>query len=274
MTPRRPKSRPVGAASRAARRACALAALLAAVLLAGCGAPDATHPGADPAASDPGRGASDIGFFAAASLTDVAPLLTAAYARETGDTRGIPINLASSARLVQQANSGEVPDVMVTADAASLDALARPGEFRRLGDVALNRLVIAVRPGSGIADAGGLATAGAVALCAPSVPCGRAAGDYLERKGLRLATVTEEDSVRAVLSKVASGQVDAGFVYATDAAAAGDAVETVPLDVEIAPNAYPLLLAADAPAAAESFAAWLLGDTAAGILAEAGFERP
>ncbi|MGG5753376.1 molybdate ABC transporter substrate-binding protein [Zafaria sp. Z1313] len=254
-------------------RTSAAAVLAAAVLvLSACSGPGAGTGGAD--GSGTAAPAASIDFFAPASMTDLAPELAAAYAEETGDPSEVVINLASSAQLVQQANAGEVPDVLVTADTPAIDALERPEDYRRLDDAALNRLVIAVPSGSGITSAAGLADADAVALCAPSVPCGRAANAYLEQKGLELGTVSEEDNVRAVLAKVTGGQVDAGFVYATDAAAAGGDITALALDLEFEPNVYPLLVSHDAPEQASAFADWLLGDSAGALFEVAGFERP
>jgi molybdate transport system substrate-binding protein len=259
------------ARSRTARSSTAAALGAAVLLLSGCGGGAAGVTGI--AGADAAEGDSAVVLFAPASLTDLAPQLTEAYARETGDDTEIVVNLGSSAQLVQQANAGQAPDVLITADVPALEALERPVDFSRREDLALNRMVLAVPADSRITAPDQLAGAAAVAACAPSVPCGRAANAYLEGSGTVLSHVSEEDDVRAVLAKVASGQVDAGFVYATDAAAAGSAVRSIPLP-GTAPNSYPLLVAADASGSAEAFAGWLLGDTAAALLARAGFAAP
>lgn len=252
-----------------------LAAVAAAALvLSGCSMGGAAADGA----TTEGSGSADAGtgvvqFAAAASLTDLAPELTAAYAHQTGDTTPIEINLGASSKLVQQANAGQQPDVLVTADTEAPKALQDPGAFEAPVDVAANHLVLAVPAGSPITRPDQLADAGPVAVCAPAVPCGRAAHAYLEQSGLDLATVSEEADVRSVLAKVTAGQVDAGFVYATDAAAAGDTVRAIALP-GVAPNVYPLLVAADAPAPARHFAHWLQGDAAAHLFDAAGFTRP
>lgn len=250
--------------------------LAAALLLTGCGtgAPAGTAEAAG-ASGVPVRqhAATAVHVWVPSSLTDLAPQLAAAYARDTGDTHPIVLNLASSAQLVQQANRGEEPDVLITADTPALDALQRPGDYARGKDVAANALVLAVPADSPISTPAQLGEANVVAMCAPSVPCGRAAHAYLQSAGLALDTVSEEDNVRAVLTKVGSGQVDAGFVYATDAAAAGGAVRAMALP-GLEPNSYPLLVSRDAPESARDFAAWLGGDEAARLFEAAGFQRP
>lgn len=242
----------------------------AALLLSACGAQTA---GADAAASTPAKQAGPaIHFAAAASLTDVAPELTRAYAEETGDTTRIDINLGASSKLVQQANSGQQPDVLITADTQAPEALEDPAAFEPSIALVSNTLVLAVPRDSKITAADQLPEAGAVALCAPAVPCGRAANSYLEQQGFTLPTVSEEDNVRAVLTKVTAGQVEAGFVYATDAAAARDQVRTIDL-AGLDPNIYPLLVATDAPKPAQDFAQWLQGDSAWKLLDAAGFSE-
>ncbi|WP_372699986.1 molybdate ABC transporter substrate-binding protein [Arthrobacter sp. JSM 101049] len=246
----------------------------AALLLCGC----ATGGAAADGGTTPGSGTADRGtavvqFSAASSLTDLAPELTAAYARQTGDRTPIQVNLGASSKLVQQANAGQQPDLLITADTEAPQALQQPGGFEAPVELAANHLVLVVPADSPITRADQLAGAGPVALCAPAVPCGRTAHAYLEQAGLTLDTASEEADVRSVLTKVTAGQVDAGFVYATDAAAAGDAVRVIALP-GVAPNVYPLLVATDASAPARDFAHWLQGDAAARLFRAAGFTRP
>jgi molybdate transport system substrate-binding protein len=63
--------------------------------------------------------------------------------------------------------------------------------------------------------------------CADEVPCGRVAGAVLEVNGVSAEPASLEEDVRSTLDKVVSGEADAGLVYASDAVAAGDDVETV-----------------------------------------------
>ncbi|MCC9178835.1 molybdate ABC transporter substrate-binding protein [Arthrobacter sp. zg-Y750] len=240
-------------------------AACAAVFLATCTAACAsTGSGAE--------GDGGVTVFAASSLTDVVETLNAAY-----DGGGkLRINVGSSSQLVAQLQSGAQADVVITADLESLDPLRASGLLAEENVLASNTLVLAYAPGNpaGIAALGDAANdAVRTAVCAPSVPCGRAAERILVTAGLALQAPSIEDSVRSVLTKVSTGQADAGFVYRTDAlAAAGTGVGFLPLD-DPAPNRYPAALTAEGAgnASAAAFYEWLTGSDAAAILAEAGF---
>lgn len=226
--------------------------------------------------STPGKGSTGgaaVQFAAAASLTNLAPELTSSYARDTGDKTTIEINLGGSSKLVQQANAGEQPDVLITADTEAPQALEKPESFEDAVDLVSNSLVLAVPTDSTITSVDQLPDSDAVAICAPAVPCGRSAHIYLDQEGIRIGTVSEEDDVRSVLTKVTLGQVDAGFVYATDAATAGGKVRTIELP-NLQPNVYPLLVATGAPYSARRFAQWLQGESAGKLFVEAGFSQP
>ena len=221
-----------------------------------------------------GRSADGGGItvFAASSLTDVVEIFNAAY---DGGGR-LRVNVGSSSQLVAQMQSGARADVIITADLEALEPLRGAGTLAEESVLASNTLVLALAPGNpaGIAVLRDVADDGVrTALCAPSVPCGRAAERVLENAGLALPAPSLEDSVRSVLAKVSAGQADAGFVYRTDALAAADAgVEYLPL-ADPEPNRYPAALTAEGAgnADAAAFYDWLAGPEAAAILAEAGF---
>ena len=113
-----------------------------------------------------------------------------------------------------------------------------------------------------------------VVVCAPQVPCGAAAARIADRSGLSFHTVSEEQSVTGVLAKVAAGEADAGLVYRTDVAAAGDRVEglSVPEAAE-AVNRYPIATVSNSDLAAE-FVSLVLSAEGQQLLQAAGFGRP
>ncbi|KAD3515391.1 molybdate ABC transporter substrate-binding protein [Arthrobacter yangruifuii] len=225
------------------------------------------------ACTSPGTAAArdaGITLFAASSLTDVVEDLNAAY---DGGGR-LRINVGSSSQLVAQLQSGAAADVVITADLEALEPLRT--DLDRETVLASNRLVLALAGGNpaGITVLRDVAADGVrTALCAPSVPCGRATDRVLQAAGLSLTAPSLEDSARSVLTKVSSGQADAGFVYRTDALAAEQAgVTYLPLE-DPDPNRYPAALTSQGAASAEAaaFYEWLTGPEGAAVFAEAGF---
>src|SRR3712207_9413788 len=82
--------------------------------------------------------------------------------------------------------------------------------------------------------------------------CHVAAEGVLDENRFTAAPETHEEDVRAALTKVELGEVDAALVYTTDVTAAGDAVEGIDVpEAEQAVNDYPVAVLADAPRSEE-----------------------
>ena len=112
-----------------------------------------------------------------------------------------------------------------------------------------------------------------------TVPVGRYTKQALD--AAKLWTVLEPrfvqaDSVRQVLDYVARAEVEAGFVYRTDAALVGDRVKVVMSLPVTSPITYPVAVVAHSrqKELAQAFAAHLLSDTAQQVLARHGFGKP
>lgn len=170
--------------------------------------------------------AADLTVFAAASLADALTEIGEAYARTGGER--VRFNFAASSTLARQIREGAPADVFFSADEVRMDELADHGlvvaDTRRT--LLANTLVLVVpadRP-SAVREPADLATAPVrrVALAEPNtVPAGVYAKAYLEQAGLWAAVspkVISAANVRAALAAIAAGNVDAGFVYRTDAA--------------------------------------------------------
>lgn len=159
-----------------------------------------------------GDGRSDrLTVFAASSLTQAFRAL---------DT-GADFSFGSSSRLVAQVVEGAPVDVLATADEQTMQRVVDAGLVAGAPVVfAANRLVIAHR--GAVRVVGDLARPGLrVVLAAPAVPAGRYAAEALAAAGVTVRPVSLELDVKAVAAKVASGEADAGIVYATDADADG-----------------------------------------------------
>jgi molybdate transport system substrate-binding protein len=109
------------------------------------------------------------------------------------------------------------------------------------------------------------------------VPCGAASKKVLDAAGITAAPDTLEQDVKAVLSKVSLGEVDAALVYRTDVKAAGEKVEGIEFpEAGEAVNEYPIAVCAGAPNAdgARAFVDHVLSDEGKAVLTEAGFGTP
>jgi len=217
--------------------------------------------------------------FAAASLTDVFGELGDQLMADNPDL-DIRFNFAGSSALATQLTQGAPVDVFASANQAQMTVVTDAG--LQDGDPTVfteNVLAIAV-PADNPGDVTGLADFAdpelTLAVCAPAVPCGAAAAQVFEAAGITPVPDTQEEDVRAALTKVELGEVDAALVYASDVRSAGSDVGGIPFpEAEEAVNEYPLCVLEDAPnpAAAQAFADLVLSVEGQEALEAAGF-RP
>jgi molybdate transport system substrate-binding protein len=245
------------------------------LVLAGCGGSTA-GPASSVAPDDGATGTVTV--FAAASLSDAFETVADGFRREHPDVE-VAFSFAGSSALAAQIVSGAPADVFAAASPATMrtvtDARAaatEPAVFAR------NRLQLVVPAGNpaGVQDIADLADESLViALCAPQVPCGSAAETVLASVGVTAAPDTLEQDVRAVLSKVLLGEVDAALVYRTDVLFAGDRVEgiDIPEAADVVSD-YPVVVLRGAPndAAAHAFVEYVLSQEGQRVLNDTGFD--
>jgi molybdate transport system substrate-binding protein len=170
----------------------------------------------------------ELTVLAAASLTEAFTDLAAEFER-THDRVDVTFSFGSSTTLAEQAVDGAPGDVIATADdkamQVAVDGDAVEGEPQTFASNTLVLVVPADNPAH-IASLANLRGADWV-RCADDVPCGRVATAVLDDNAFDGEPVSLEVDVKSVLAKVTSGEAEAGFVYASDAVAAGDAVRVV-----------------------------------------------
>jgi molybdate transport system substrate-binding protein len=234
-------------------------ALVALVLLAavGCG-------GADDAR---------LTIYAAASLTEV-------FEGLEPDAR---FNFAGSDELATQLREGAKADLYAAASPKYPGELNAAGVIERPRVFATNRLVLVVPADNpaGIHSVDDLLERDVkLVVGAEGVPIGdytRVVLEELGRSQILERVVSEEDDVKGVVGKVALGEADAGFVYATDVRPVAHEVRALELpaegEIEIR---YPIALVAGAEhrAAAHGFVERLLGSEGRRALRAAGFGPP
>ncbi len=214
--------------------------------------------------------------YAAASLAEAFEDLADEYEAANPDV-DVKLNFAGSARLAAQISAGARADVFASANSATMNRVAAEGRTAATPVLFVrNRLALVVpidNPGN-VTELADLSDDSLVlAMCAPEVPCGALARAVLNDAGVDADADTEETSVRAVLTKVTLGEADAGLVYATDVAAGGNEVASVPLGPQIRFNDYPVAAVSERAVAAD-FVDFLLGPDGQGILHSHGFQSP
>ncbi len=214
--------------------------------------------------------------YAAASLSEAFEDLATEYEAANPDV-DVRLNFAGSARLAAQISAGARADVFASANSATMSRVAAEG-LTAAPPVLFVRnrlaLVVPIENPANITELADLSDDSLVlAVCAPEVPCGALAQAVLNDAGVDAEPDTEETSVRAVLTKVTLGEADAGLVYATDVAAGGNNVASVPLGPQIRFNDYPVAAISDR-AIATDFVVFVLGPDGQRILRSHGFESP
>jgi molybdate transport system substrate-binding protein len=155
----------------------------------------------------------DVTVFAAASLTEVLPIIDK-HAR---------YSFGGSDQLAFQIQQGAPADVYAAASAKYPELLYRQGLVQKPIPFATNTLVLIVprSNAAGIHSVFDLIKPGVKLVVAdPSVPVGSYTRAVLDNLGIAGAVlknvVSHETDVKGVVGKVALGEADAGFVYATD----------------------------------------------------------
>lgn len=230
-------------------------------------------------------GAADITVSAAASLTNAFKEAAQAFEKiHPGDK--VLLNFAASDPLVQQIAKGAPVDVFASADQEAMDKaeslkLLQPGSRKNF----VSNSVVLIAPSTSTLHLKGLgdlqhASVTRVTLGNPaSVPIGRYARQAMEQARLWAAVEPKAiyaTSVRQSLDYVARGEVDAGFVYATDVAVQKDKVKVIATVPTETPVTYPVavIAAGPQPALGNQFVKFLLSPAGQAIMEKYGFGRP
>lgn len=199
-------------------RVLAASAIAAAALLAACSSQGSSD------APEQSEQKTDLMVLGAASTR----VLNDDIQKNSGDK--LTFVNAGSSDLVQQLRDGSPGDVLITADQKTMDDAVSSGVAEDPQVVATNSMVLVVprdNPAK-ITRIDDVPRDGVhVVMCDAQVPCGAVTNKLVEANGLTVRPVSLEHSVSDTLGKVVSGEADAGFVYRTDAASAGDAVTIV-----------------------------------------------
>jgi len=229
--------------------------------------------------------ATDLTVSAAASLTNAFKELGPAFEAQNPGTT-VVFNFAASDALLAQIAKGAPADVFASADQEVMDRadaqkVLVAGTRRNFVG---NSLVMIVPGDSALGLKGPAdlqrAEVKRVAIGNPaSVPVGRYTKASLEAAKLWAAVEPKAvlaQSVRQALDYVARGEVEAGFVYSTDAAIMKDKVKVVAMMPTDTPITYPVAAVSGSPnpEAARKFVDFLVTPAVQAVLARHGFGKP
>jgi molybdate transport system substrate-binding protein len=237
------------------------------------------------AGSLPARAADELVVYAAASLKEPFEALAGAF-EKTHPPVKVRLAFAGSQEHQAQLEHGGPADVWASASRAVQAALAQQGLVAPPRTFARNEPVVVVPRDNpaGIHVFTELPRTKRLVIGAPEVPIGgytrqvfdKAAARYgpAFRAKLEAAVVSRELNVRQVLAKVTLGEADAAIVYRSDARAAKDRVEVVPIPAELnvlGEDTITTVTASKRQALARAFVELVLSPEGQQRLAEAGF---
>jgi|tagenome__1003787_1003787.scaffolds.fasta_scaffold20871911_2 molybdate transport system substrate-binding protein len=214
---------------------------------------------------------SPLTVFAAASLTDVFPAIDAKVIYDFGGSNA----------LATQIRNGAPADLYASANTDIPAQLYKDGLITKPVNFTRNKLVLVVPKSNpaGITNVYDLTKPGiTLDVASPSVPVGSYTVQILKQMGLSsrvLANVvSQETDVRTVLTKVALGQADAGFVYSTDARTVLGDVTVIKVPAWAQPKviyAMAVVSRSSNQAAAQAYIKKILSKSGQATLAKFGF---
>jgi molybdate transport system substrate-binding protein len=193
----------------------------------------------------PGCGSSSDSSARPALIVSAASSLRNAFADygQSFEPAVVRLSFAGSDELAAQIRAGGRADVFAAANTKLPAALFAEGKVEKPVDFTANRLVLAVPKDSNVKSVDDVAKPGVkLAIGSASVPVGAYTRQVLsglpalERNRILANVKTAEPDVAGIVGKLTQGAVNAGFVYATDVAAAGDSLRAVQLPAPLQPT--------------------------------------
>jgi molybdate transport system substrate-binding protein len=256
------------------------------MLLASCGSSSSSNRSSSGSSTTPTPAPVTLNVFAAASLTAAFGEIKTQYEAANPNVT-VTNNFAGSNTLATQITQGAPADVFASADTTNMDKVS--SQVNTPQTFVKNKVVVIVpanNPGN-IKTLHDLANPGVkIAVAGPSVPVGNYTLEVLSKMGqsseygpayesaVKANFVTQETSVSGVIQKVQLGEVDAGYVYVSDAYGAGDKVKSIDIPDQYNVLAdYPIATVKDSKnlSTAESYVQFVLSPAGQAILTKYHF---
>lgn len=261
-----------------------IASVFSLVILTACGVQTSAPQAQQNGGQGTGEQQVQLTVSAAASLKDALNEIKAAYQKEHPNVV-LSYNFGSSGTLIQQIEQGAASDLFFSAGASQMNELEQKGLLHAgtRVDLLKNKLVVVVPANApftihSFADVAQAPAVKKVAMGNPATtPAGKYAKDYYQAKGLwpeLSPKLVLANDVRQVLSFVETGNVDAGFVYITDAKLSKKVKVVAEADPEVNKRiVYPAAVLKDTQHTAEAkqFLQYLQGEEAKKVFEKYGF---
>jgi molybdate transport system substrate-binding protein len=219
-------------------------------------------------------GATTLNVFAAASLTEVFPKID----------KSERYSFAGSDQLALQIRQGAPADLFASASPRYTELAYRDGYVQKPVVFATNRLIVLLPKSNpaGIKTVYNLRRPGLkIVIGDKAVPIGTYTRQILDALGITndvmSNVVSQETDVKGIVSKVALGEADAGFVYRTDARPVAGRTRTIALpDWAQPPIRYEIAIvkSSEHAAAARAYLKKVTSTRGRKLLAAAGFGLP
>jgi molybdate transport system substrate-binding protein len=213
-------------------------------------------------------------------LTDVFQQLATVFQQANPGVH-VKFEFGGSSTLAQQIVAKAPADVFAAASPATMKTVTDAGDAAGTPTVFVRNVLQIAVPPNNPGNVGSLADLAnsdlKVVVCAVAVPCGAAAQKVFTAANIKPSISSYEQDVRGVLTKVETGEADAGLVYRTDVKSAGDKVKGIDFpEAADAINDYPIaaLSTAGNPSAAAAWVAFITGPEARQAFLDAGFQVP
>jgi len=233
--------------------------------------------------------ATELSVFAASSLTEALRDLVRNYKASHADTR-ILLNFAGSQTLATQIEQGAPADLFISANQPVMEQLQRQELVETPLPLLRNQLALAVRRdlAPAVTTYQDLARPGLLLVIGNhQVPIGRYTrqllaelasdpdGDPTLMRRIEENVVSEENQVKAILTKLQLGEADAGIIYHSDLTSdASRDLLTIPLPPQHLPQiSYPLARVRGGALETEAFVDYLYSEQARLIFARYGLQR-
>jgi len=240
-----------------------------------CGDDEAPKGAASTTATTAGL-TGNVTVLAAASLSESFKELGTAFEGKHPGTK-VTFSFDASSALATQANNGAPADLFASADQNNMKKVTDAGNAADPKVFTHNKLAIIVAKGNpkkitALTDFGKASVT--FVLCAPEVPCGKYGSEALTKAGVKAKPKSYETNVKGVVTKVTSGEADAGIGYVTDAKAAASSAAGIDIaDQYNVVAEYPVAVLKQSPNSnlAYAFLDYLLGPDGQAVLAKYGF---